>query len=153
MLSQDTANRLDHAVTDDKVGDEIAARLISATPADAAAAQAILDLLDKSEKMNKSIEERLYTGLAGDNNGAAGKELAKKINGMVAIIQAQADEADPAEAQAAMGDEYMSDSAYDCLKHALGSESAAQEMRSAYNAMIDAVQAIVAPEPEEPEEP
>lgn len=91
MLSQDTSYRLDHAVTDDKVGDEIAARLISATPADSAAAQAVLDILDISAKMQKSIDERLFTALAGDANGRAGKELAKKINGMVAVLQAKAD--------------------------------------------------------------
>lgn len=91
MLSKDAAYRLDHMVTDDKVGDEIAARLISTTPADAGEAQAILDILDTSDKMQKAIAERLFTGLAGDNNGAAGKEIAKKINGMVAVIQAKAD--------------------------------------------------------------
>lgn len=91
MLSNDTANRLDHAVTDTKVGDEIAARLISSTPANAGAAQAILDILDTSNKMNASIAERLFTALAGDNNGAAGKELAKKINGMVPVLRAKAD--------------------------------------------------------------
>jgi len=91
MLSQDAAYRLDHAVTDDKVGDEIAARLISSTPANPAAAQAILDILDSSDKMNASIAERLYNGLAGDAEGRAGRELSKKINGMVAVLQAKAD--------------------------------------------------------------
>lgn len=90
MLSKDTAFRLDHAVTDDKVGDEIAARLISATPANQAQAIAVLAILDASDKMQASIAERLYTGLAGDNDGAAGKEMAKKINGMVAVLQAKA---------------------------------------------------------------
>lgn len=89
MLSKNTEYRLDHAVTDDKIGDEISARLISATPADAAEAQAVLDLLD--ERRNKAIEERLIVALAGDRQGAAGRELAKKINGMVAVLKAQAD--------------------------------------------------------------
>lgn len=90
MLSQDTAFRLDHAVTDDKVGDEIAARLIDTTPANAAAAQAILDILDLSDKMEAQIAERLFVGLAGDANGRAGRELAQKINGMVSVLQAKA---------------------------------------------------------------
>lgn len=90
MLSQDTAHRLDHAVTDDKVGDEIAARLIDTTPVNAGAAQAILDILDLSPKMEASIAERLFTGLAGDADGRAGKEIARKVNGMVAVLKAQA---------------------------------------------------------------
>lgn len=88
MLSKDTEFRLDHAVTDDKLGDEISARLISVTPADASAAQAVLDLLDETK--NKAIEERLVIACAGDRQGAAGKELAKKINGMIAVLKAQA---------------------------------------------------------------
>ena len=88
MLSKDTEFRLDHAVTDEKIGDEISARLISSTPADAAEAQAILDILDVSK--NKEISSRLFTALSGDGNGAAGKEIAQKINGMVAVLEAQA---------------------------------------------------------------
>jgi hypothetical protein len=89
-LSQDTEFRIDHAVTDDKIGDEIAARIeVSSTPADDTEAQAILNLLNSSR--NAAILERLFVALAGDNDGAAGKELAKKINGMVAVLQAKAD--------------------------------------------------------------
>jgi hypothetical protein len=145
MLSKDANYRLDHAVTDDKVGDEIAARLISATPADDAAAQAILNILDTSDKMNKSIAERLYTGLAGDHDGAAGKEISQKLIAMVAVLKAAAaaDDAAVVAAQAAMGSESMSASTYDCLKHAMGDEVTATEIRTAYDAMIVAVQAIV----------
>lgn len=227
MLSKDTAYRLDHAVTDDKVGDEIAARLISSTPANASEAQDILDILDTSKKMNDSIAERLFTALAGDANGRAGKELARKINGMVVVLQAKADgnevaaqfaqfsgqvagmttnvtidadvagaagnitlvadsikdidtlisdwnlanpantvtlsagngaqvptanivlsggtnssDANLAPAKAAMGDESMSNDTYECLKHALGDKRAADEFRAAYDAMVEAVQAI-----------
>jgi len=89
MLNRDTEFRLDHAVTDDKIGDEIAARVeVSSTPADDTEAQAILDLLDPS--LNSAIEERLVGGLAGDDRGAAGRELAQKINGMVSVLQAKA---------------------------------------------------------------
>lgn len=227
MLSNDTAYRLDHAVTDDKVGDEIAARLISTTPANPAAAQAVLDILDTSDKMNAQIAERLFTALAGDANGRAGREIAKKINGMVAVLRAKADGnevaaefaqfvgqvagmttdvtidadvagaagnitlvadsikdidtlisdwniANPANtltlsagngaqvptanivlsgganasdanlvpAKAAMGSDAMSEDTYQCLRHALGSDVAADEFRNAYNAMIVVVQAI-----------
>lgn len=86
-LSKDLEFRLDHAVTDDKIGDEIAARVeVTSTPATANAAQAILDILEESR--NAAITERLTVGLAGD--GSQGRELAKKINGMVAVLKAKA---------------------------------------------------------------
>lgn len=89
-LSNDTEFRLDHAVTDEKIGEEIAARVeVSSTPADDTAAQAILDILDPAK--NADIAERLFVALAGDGNGAAGRELAQKINGMIAVLQAKAD--------------------------------------------------------------
>jgi len=88
-LSKDTEFRLDHAVTDDKIGDEIAARVeATSTPATANDAQAILALLDSSR--NDAVAERLFVGLAGDKNGAAGKEMSKKINGMIAVLEAKA---------------------------------------------------------------
>lgn len=88
MLTKDTLFRLEHAVTDEKIADEIAARLISETPATPAEAQDILDLLD--QKKSKSIEERLVVALAGDRQGAAGKELAKKLNAMIDVLKAKA---------------------------------------------------------------
>lgn len=226
MLSSNTSYRLDHAVTDEKVGDEIAARLISETPANAGEAQDILDILDTSSKMKNEIANRLYTALAGDADGRAGREIAQKINGMVVVLQAQADGnevphygafsglvaglttsvsikadvagaagnitltadsikdvdtlisdwngANPANtvtllsgdgsqvptanivlsggaantdgnlapAKAAMGSDHMSDDTFECLVHALADRSAAEEFRDAYNAMVDAVQAI-----------
>ena len=142
MLSKDTSHRLEHAVTDIKVGDEIAARLISVTPADPAAATAVLKILDAGDKMKTSISERLFTGLAGDANGKAGKEMAKKINGMVAVLQAKAASASLTASKTAMGTDLMSSSTFECLIHALASKSAATELRAAYNAMIAAVQAI-----------
>jgi len=88
-LSNDTEFRLDHAVTDDKISDEIAARVeVSSTPSNESEAQAILDLLDSSR--NSAVAERLFTALAGDGDGAAGKELSRKINGMTAVLQAKA---------------------------------------------------------------
>lgn len=144
MLSKDTAYRLDHAVTDEKVSDEIAARLISQTPADPSEAQAVLDILDSSEKMTMDIAERLYVGLAGDADGRAGKELAKKINGMVKVLKAQAnnDAIALASALGAMGSEHMSKDTFECLVHALTDRAAAEEFKAAYDSMVDAVQAI-----------
>lgn len=90
MLSKSTLNRLEHAVTDPKVGDEIAARLINVTPANAAAAIAVLKILDSSDKMALEISQRLFHSLAGDAYGKAGKEITKKINGMIGVLKAKA---------------------------------------------------------------
>lgn len=88
MLSKDLVFRLTHAVTDEKIADEIAARLeVSATPANPSEAQDVLDLLDESR--SRAVEERLIIGLAGD--GSQGLELAKKINLMVEVLKAKAD--------------------------------------------------------------
>lgn len=230
-ISADTKYKLAHAVTSEDVANEIALRLaVSSAPINAAAAQAILDTLDVSPAMNAAIEERLRNGLAGDNDGAAGQELADKLNGMVVVLQAQADgnevaavaasfsgqvagmttdvtigadnagtagnsislafdgigdidaalatwnaanpgntatlisgngsqvpgnletidlaggaaayDANLIPAQAAMGSDHMSDSAEYCLRHALTSESASQDFRDAFDAMIDAIQSI-----------
>ena len=143
MLKKDTESRLDHAMTDDKVGDQISARLISVTPANAGAAAAVLKLLDRSAKMKASIAERLIIGMAGDAAGKAGKEMAKKINGMVDVLAAQAAAASLVAPKAAMGSDPMSKATFECLVHSLASRSAATEFKAAYNAMIVAVQAIV----------
>lgn len=223
MLSKNTAYVLEVALSNEKVADEIAARLINAVPANAAAAQAILDILDK--KLNKQLEEYLIVALA---HRPSGKEIAQKINGLVAVLEAQADgnevaavaaqfqgqvagmttdvtidadvagaagnitltadsvtdidgliaahnggaapneqvtlssgdgsqiptanitlsggsdtsDANLAPAQAAMGSDHMSDATYERLVVAMASRPAAKEFRDAYNAMIDAAQAI-----------
>jgi hypothetical protein len=143
MLKKDTEFRLDHAMTDVKVGDQVSARLISVTPANAAAAAAVLKLLDRSAKMKASIAERLIIGMAGDAAGKAGKEMGKKINGMVDVLAAQAASASLVASKAAMGSDHMSNATFECLVHSLASRSAAIEFKAAYNKMIDVVQAIV----------
>lgn len=89
MLSKETKLRLVHAVTSQNVADEIERRLISATPALPANSQAILNSLNES--LNASVSERLVIALAGDDRGAAGRELAQKLNGMVQVLKAHAD--------------------------------------------------------------
>jgi hypothetical protein len=89
MISRDTEFRLIQTVTSQKIGEEIAARLaVSVTPSTADDAQDILDILDP--RSNKSIAERLNEDLSGDGDGSAGTELARKINGMVKVLQAKA---------------------------------------------------------------
>ncbi len=227
-MMSDTKFRLAHAVTDTDVAEEISKRLISDTPADAEEAQDILDSLDLSDEMAQAIAERLTTALAGDKQGAAGKELAHKINAMVDVLKAKAsasteavaaeytgtpagastaitliadvagaagndivlefdgeitiedainawnadnegnevslDDGDDSQvpdegsiqlsggedasaddvtpAKEAMGDAPMSADAKICLVHALTDEAAAADLQEAYNAMVEAVQAI-----------
>jgi hypothetical protein len=89
MLSQETKLRLSHAVTDAGIADEIEKRLITATPALPADSQVILDSLDL--RASESIENRLASGLAGDRQGAAGREIAEKLAAIVAVLAAHAD--------------------------------------------------------------
>jgi len=100
MISDNTLFRLEHAVTDKALAQEISARLGTGAPADASEAQEALDLL--SEAKNASLLERMVTALAGDGRGAAGRELAGKLNGMIDVLKAQADGDEvPAEAATA----------------------------------------------------
>ena len=81
MLSENTAYILEVALANEKIADEVAARLISTAPADAAAAQAILDILDLG--YNEKIEEYLTIALT---NRAAGKEISQKISADYAYV-------------------------------------------------------------------
>lgn len=141
MLALDTEFRLDHAVTDDKIGDEIAARVeVSSSPATTAQADAVLALLDKS--FDAAIEERLFVALAGD--GSQGNEISKKLKLMIPVLEARSANvpADIITAKAAMGSEPMSEDARFHLEHALGSKAAADEFKASYDAMVAAIQAI-----------
>lgn len=88
MLSQDTKYRLGIMLTSEEVADQVELRMISAAPADAAAAQAIIDSMDDSRAMRASIAQRLEWDMAG--SGAEGREMARKINGAAAVLRAQA---------------------------------------------------------------
>ena len=140
-LSKDTEFRLDHAVTDDKIGDEIAARVeVSSSPATTAAADAVLALLDKSK--DSDIEERMPIALAGD--GKEGREISKKLRLMIPVLEARSANvpADIIAAKAAMGSEEMSENTRFHLEHALGSKAAADEFKASYDAMVAAIQAV-----------
>lgn len=141
MLTKDTELRLDHAVTDDKIGDEIAARVeVSSSPATTAAADAVLALLDASK--DADLTERLFVGLAGD--GRQGKEISDKLKLMIPVLEARSANvpADIIAAKAAMGSESMSEDTRFHLEHALGSKAAADEFKASYDAMVAAIQAI-----------
>lgn len=87
MLSNDTKNRLGHAVTDFAIGDQIAARLVESAPANASEAEDLLRAIDESK--NKDIKERLFSALAGD--GSQGHALADRLEKMVDVLKAVAD--------------------------------------------------------------
>jgi len=162
MLSKDLDLRLTYAVTDEKIADEIGARLIDTAPADEAEALAILALLNSS--YDSAIEERMIIALAGDGAGAAGREVANKINGLMAVLEKFAEldalpPADPEEpeteeaieaAEAALASAKMaanagvkmSASTKYSLIHALADEKAALEFEEAYNAMDDVIDSL-----------
>jgi len=91
-LSKDTKFRLVHALGDQKAADELEKRLISAAPADAAAAAAILATMDRSEKSAEDRKRRLASAGAGDGSWKSqpGDELEAKISGIEAVLAAQA---------------------------------------------------------------
>lgn len=139
MLSRDTEFRLEHAVTDRGLDDEIAARVeISSSPTNTAEADAILALLDKSQ--NEAISERMRVALAGD--GSQGDEISQKLNAIFAVLEARSANvpADIVAAKATMGSEPMSEDARFHLEHALGSKAAADEFKASFDAMIEAIQ-------------
>lgn len=88
MLSADTKLRLVHALTSQEVADEVERRLAVETPADATEAEESLALLDSA--LDSQIEERMKIALAGDADGAAGRELSKKIRLMIGVLRAVA---------------------------------------------------------------
>jgi hypothetical protein len=93
MLSASTKLRLVHAMGDQKVADEIEKRLISSTPANQAASDAILATLDQSEWMALEIERRIKAALAGDSGWGKqpGDDAAKKVLKMVDVLKANTD--------------------------------------------------------------
>lgn len=87
MITKNEEYVLGVALANERIASEIVARVIDATPADAAAAQAILDVITPSEKESKQIEEYLIIALT---NRAAGKEVAKLLDLIVKCLEYQA---------------------------------------------------------------
>jgi hypothetical protein len=87
MISENEEFILTVALASKKVASEIVARVIDATPADAAAAQAILDVISNSEKEEKQIEEYMIIALTSRRHG---KEIADKLKLIVECLELQA---------------------------------------------------------------
>lgn len=87
MISKNEEYVLGVALTNERIASEIVARVIDATPADAAAAQAILDVIKPSKKESQEIEEYLIVALT---NRKYGKEIAEQLDLIVECLEYQA---------------------------------------------------------------
>lgn len=87
MISKNEEFVLTVALASKKVASEIVARVIDVTPADAAAAQAILDVISSSEKEEKQIEEYMIIALTSRRHG---KEISDKLKLIVECLELQA---------------------------------------------------------------
>lgn len=80
MITKNEEYVLGVALSNENIASEIVARVIDATPADAAAAQAILDVIDSSEKEEKQIEEYLIVALTN-------RKYAKEIKTQLDLVK------------------------------------------------------------------
>ena len=87
MISQKEEFILGIALSNKKVTSELVARVIDATPADDAAAQAILDVISNSPKEERQIEEYLIIALTSRR---LGKEISDKLKAIVECLSLQA---------------------------------------------------------------
>lgn len=75
------------ALANEKIASEIVARVIDSVPLDAAAAQAILDVISDSEKERKEIKEYLTVATA---SRSVGEEISKQLELIVKCLEYQA---------------------------------------------------------------
>lgn len=87
MITKNEEYVLGIALANERVASEIVARVIDTTPANAAAAQAVLDVISDSAKEQKEIEEYLVVALAKREEA---KEIAEQLNLIVECLEYQA---------------------------------------------------------------
>ena len=87
MIDKNEEYVLGVALANERVASEIVARVIDATPADAAAAQDILDVISPSEKESKEIREYLIVALTSRKYG---EEIAEQLELVVECLEYQA---------------------------------------------------------------
>lgn len=87
MISKNEEYVLGIALSNERIASELVARVIDATPADDVEAQAILDVIDDSEKESREIEEYLIVATANRN---VGKEIAGQLALIVECLEYQA---------------------------------------------------------------
>jgi hypothetical protein len=87
MIDKNEERVLGIAIANAKIASEIVARVIDVTPADEAAAQAILDVISNSKKEEDEIEEYLIIALTSRRHG---KEISDKLKLIVECLELQA---------------------------------------------------------------
>jgi len=142
MISENEEKVLAIALSNERIASEIVARVIDATPADAAAAQAILDVIESSEKEEKKIEEYLIVALT---NRKHAKEIKAQLDLAVECLEYQAADLtanDAALAAAQAKVEVLSDEAREYLTVALANKSIAESIADQIDAAGVAIAAI-----------
>jgi len=86
MITKEEEVVLAVAITNERIASEIVSRVIDATPADAVAAQAILDVIKPSKKESKEIKEYLIVALTSRKHG---KAIADQLDLIVECLEAQ----------------------------------------------------------------
>lgn len=87
MITKKEEYVLGVALANERIASEVVARVISVTPADAAAAQKVLEVISPSKKESKEIEEYLTVALT---NRSVAKEISEKLELIVECIKYQA---------------------------------------------------------------
>lgn len=142
MIDKNEEYVLGIALANERIASEIVARVIDAAPANAAAAQAILDVISDSKKEQKEIEEYLIVALAKREEG---KEIAEQFKLVVECLEWQA--ADLAANNAALNAAQakikpLSKSARERLVVAMANRSLAKSVADKIDASGVAAQAI-----------
>lgn len=143
MITKNEEYVLSVALANENIASEIAARVIDATPADAAAAQAILDVIDSNEKEEKQIEEYLIVALASRKHG---KEIKEQLDLVVECLgyQAADDVANNAALNAAQAKiKALSKEAKEYMVVAMANRSIAESVAAKIDAAGEAAKAIV----------
>jgi hypothetical protein len=87
MIDKNEEYVLGVALANERVASEIVSRVIDSVPADAAAAQSILDVIDTNEKEEKEIREYL---IVATTKRSVGNEIADQLELVVECLEYQA---------------------------------------------------------------
>jgi len=142
MITENEEYVLGIALANENVASEIVARVIDATPADSAAAQAILDVIDSSDKEEDQIQEYLTVALANRRVAAEIKEQLDLVRECLGY-QAADDVANNAALNAAQAQvAALSDEAREYLVVALANRAIAESIADKIDASGEAAKAI-----------
>jgi len=137
MLSRFTETRIEHALVDHRLSEELIARLeVSKAPQTAEQAKAILSILEPSK--NKALENQLVYLVGPDGH----KDVVKKVNGMVEVLEAKANGEDLTAAKERMGSNKLDKATKNYVSHTLASQKAAEQFKNHYNNMINIIQGM-----------